>query len=432
MSLANPFFMNRLNSSRALLLVFVLAALSVRGEPAWPLPATIPAAAGFSSERLDRLHQNLRQVVDEGKYSGYVVLLARDGRIADWRAYGWQDIAARTPMQKDSIVRIFSMSKLITSTAVLILLEDGRIKLNDPVEKYLPALKDRKVFTGGTADAPVLVAAERPFTIRDLLTHTSGYYYGGTWSADAPLVELFQRARVVESANLDEFVARVALLPLNQQPGTKFRYGISTDLLGAIVEKISGQRLDVFFQQRIFTPLRIRDTGFWVPAEKRARLATIYHCDAGKLVSDVESNKNEVGPDHGLLRGGGGLYSTAADYVRFAQMLLDGGRLDGVRVLSRKTVELMTQNHIAHLADPHPVATRSAGFGLGVRVITDLGASATLGSVGSFGWDGAATTNVQIDPKERTVAILLCQHMPFNEDDIFSLFTNGYYSALND
>ena len=174
--------MNPFKSPRVLLSVLFLlsAAWSGRAAPVWPLPATTPAAAGFSAERLDRLHHNLRQVVDDGKFSGYIVLLARDGQIADWRAYGWQDIAAKTPMQKDSIVKMFSMSKLITSTAALILLEDSRLKLDDPVEKYLPALKDRKVFTGGTADAPVLVPAERPFTIRELLNHTSGYYYGGT------------------------------------------------------------------------------------------------------------------------------------------------------------------------------------------------------------------------------------------------------------
>lgn len=412
--------------------LFLLAAPVARAAPAWPLPATAPAAAGFSVERLDLLHQHLRQLVDDGQYSGYVVLLARDGKIADWRAYGWQDVAAKTPMQKDTIVRIFSMSKLITSTAVLMLMEDGRLRLSDPVEKYLPALKDRKVFTGGTADAPVLVAADRPITLRDLLTHTAGYYYGETWSADPPLAELFKRGKINKAADLDDFVARVALLPLNDQPGTRFRYGINTDLLGAVIEKISGQRLDVFLQQRIFAPLDMRDTGFWVPAEKRGRLAVIYRRDAGKLVPNAGSNQNDVGPDHGVLRGGGGLYSTAADYARFAQMLLNGGRLGGVRILGRKTVELMTQNHIAHLADPHPIGARAMGFGLGVRVITELGESPALGSFGCFGWDGAATTHVQIDPKERTVALLLCQHIPFNEDDIFSYFTNGYYSALND
>jgi len=423
---------NRLKSFRLLFLALSLAAPPARADAAWPLPLTTPAAAGFSVERLDFMHRNLRMVVDEGKYSGYVTLLARDGKVADWRAYGWQDIAAKTPMQKDSIVRLFSMSKLITSTAVLVLMEDGQLKLNDPVEKYLPALKDRMVFTGGTADAPVLVPAARSITIYDLLTHTSGYYYDGDWSADSPvLVALFKRAKLWESDNLDEFVSRAAPLPLRDQPGTRFRYGISTDLLGAVVEKVSGQRLDVFFQQRIFGPLGMRDTGFWVPPEKRGRLAVVYsRGDDGKLSPAAASNRNDVGPDHGLFRGGAGLFSTAADYVRFAQMLLNGGRLDGARILGRKTVELMTQNHIAHLADPHPTGKHEQGFGLGVRVITELGESPTPGSVGTFGWDGAATTNVQIDPKERTVAILLFQHIPFNQDDIFATFTASYYSTL--
>jgi CubicO group peptidase (beta-lactamase class C family) len=409
------------------------AALPIAGaEPVWPLPHTTPAAAGISAERLDFMHRNLMQVVDQGKYSGYVFMLARDGKIADWRAHGWQNIAAKAPMQRDSIVRIFSMSKLITSTAVLKLMEDGRLKLTDPVEKYLPALKDRKVFVGGTADAPALVPAARSITIYDLLTHTSGYYYGGDWSADsAVLVELFTRENIFKSANLDEFISRVASLPLRQQPGTQFRYGISTDILGAVVEKVSGERLDVFFQRQILGPLGMSDTGFWVPQEKRGRLALIYIRDKdGTLIPSDAQNHNDVGPDHGLLSGGGGLYSTAGDYVRFAQMLLNGGRLSDVRILSRKTVELMTQNHIAHLADPHPNSKSEQGFGLGVRVITDLGESPTPGSVGAFGWDGAATTNVQIDPKERTIAILLCQHGTFNQDDIITTFTTGYYSAL--
>jgi CubicO group peptidase (beta-lactamase class C family) len=421
--------MHRLKSI-GLAFLGISAPLAARADPAWPLPPTTPAAEGISAERLDLMHHNLAQVVDQGKFSGYVFMLARDGKIADWRAYGWQNIAAKTPMQKDSIVRIYSMSKLITSTAVLKLLEDGRLKLTDPVEQYLPALKDRKVYMGGTADAPVLAPAARPITIFDLLTHTSGYYY--PWNTDSDAVgELLKRTNFREAENMDDFVARVATLPLREQPGTSFRYSISTDILGAVIEKVSGQRLDVFFQQNILGPLGMADTGFWVAPEKRGRLATIYKRDAGgTLVPDESANNNKVGPGHGMLSGGGGLYSTAADYVRFSQMLLNGGRLGDTRILSRKTVELMTQNHIAHLADPHPNKKNEQGFGLGVRVITDLGESPTPGTVGAFGWDGAATTNVQIDPKERTVAILLFQHGTFNEDDIIDTFTTGYYSAL--
>jgi CubicO group peptidase (beta-lactamase class C family) len=412
------------------LLIGLTAARHSRAEPAWPLPPTTPAAEGISAERLDLMHHTLAQVVDQGKFSGYVFMLARDGKIADWRAYGWQNIAAKTPMQRDSIVRIFSMSKLITSTAVLKLMEDCRLKLSDPVEQYLPALKDRKVFMGGTADAPVLVPAARPITIYDLLTHTSGYYY--PWDTDSDAVsELLKRTSFRGAENMDDFIARVATLPLREQPGTSFRYSISTDILGAVIEKISGERLDAFFQRSILGPLGMVDTGFWVPPEKRARLASIYIRDAkGALILADAANNNNVGPGHGFLSGGGGLYSTAADYVRLSQMLLNGGRLGDVRILSRKTVELMTQNHIAHLADPHPNKKNDQGFGLGVRVITDLGESQTPGTLGTYGWDGAATTNVQIDPKERTIAILLCQHDTFNEDDIIGTFTTGYYSTL--
>lgn len=418
---------------RVLLLLSLLPALCAGAPAPTPLPAVAPAAAGFSPERLGVLHRRLASDVDAGKYSGYIVLLARDGKIVDWRAHGWQDIAAKTPLQKDSIVRIYSMSKLVTSVAILSLLEEGRLKLDDPAEKYLPALKNRMVVTGGTPDAPVLEPAKRAFTIRDLLTHTSGYYYPESWSADALPSEMMRRAKLDDAANLDDFITRLAAAPLHEQPGTRYRYGFSTDILGAIVEKVSGQRLDTFFRERIFAPLGMVDSGFWVPAEKRARLATVYERDAsGKLVASAWANRDDVGPDRGVYSGGGGLFSTAADYARFAQMLLNGGQLDGTRILSRKTVELMTQNHLKHLADPHPFGARQLGFGLGVRVVTDVGEGNTIGSVGCFGWDGAATTNVQIDPKERSVALLLMQHVPFNQDDIIATFTNGYYSALVD
>ena len=417
--------------SRLVVLLF-LPLLSVRASPDWPLPATTPVAAGFSPERLDLLHRNLGAEVDAGRYSGYILLLARDGRIVDWRAHGWQEVAGRIPLQKDSIVRIYSMSKIVTSVAVLMLMEEGKLKLADPVEKFLPALKNRQVLTGGTADAPLLATAARPVTIRDLLTHTSGYYYDAEWSAGSPVaIELFKRAKVWESANLDEFVNRVALLPLAEQPGTRFRYGISVDLLGAIVEKVSGLRLDQFFSQRIFSPLGLRDTGFWVPADKRSRLALVHQRGPdGKLAVVPPDPGTPPGPDRGLLSGGGGLYSTAGDYVRFAQMLLNGGQLDGVRLLGPKTVELMTRNHIAHLADPHPFNRAEMGFGLGVRMVTDLGRSPLLGSAGMFGWDGAATSLVWMDPQEHLVALVLFQHFPFDQDNIFAPFTNGVYSAL--
>lgn len=424
------------NLPRVLCLSFALAIASAGAttdSTNWPLPKTEPAVAGFSAERLENLHRNLRAEIDAGKYSGYILVLARDGEIVDFRADGQRDIEAHAPMQTDSIVKIFSMSKIITSTAVLMLMEEGRLKLGDPAEKYLPALKNRQVFTGGTADAPELTAAVRPFTLRDLLTHTAGYYYDEAWSADAVPMELMKRAKIWDATNLDDFVNRVAAVPLHQQPGTRYRYGIHTDLLGAIVEKVSGQPLDRFLQERIFAPLHMRDTSFWVPAEKQSRLAKVYHrTSSGNLAPHGWANTPLAGPNRPFFSGGGGLYSTASDYLRFAQMLLNGGELDGARILSRKTIELMTQNHIAHLKVPHPFNIPSQGFGLGVRVLTELGESTLLGTPGTFGWDGAATTKVEIDPTERLVSIVLFQHVPFNEDDIFATWANGYYSALVD
>ncbi len=412
------------------LLALPLLAAAALAEPRAPLPAAAPASVGLSPARLERLHQTLDRTVDDGTYAGYIVLLARDGKLVDWHAHGRADATTGAPLQKDAIVRLFSMTKLVTSVAALSLVEEGRLKLDEPVARYLPALTDLKVFTGGTADAPTLVPAQRPVTIRHLLTHTAGFFYG--FSEPPALIELQNRADLWTAPDLAEFVNRAAKVPLAHQPGTAFAYGINTDLLGAVIEKVSGQSLDTVFAERVFTPLAMPDTGFWVPAEKRARLARIHRRDAaGRLVLDtVENNDERCGPHHGLRMGGAGLYSTAADYARFAQMLLNGGELDGQRILGRKTVELMTQNHLGPLAHPHPFGMLDQGFGLGVRVTTDLGAGATLGSPGAFGWDGYATTTVQIDPRERAVAILLLQHFPFNEHDIFALFTNAWYSTL--
>lgn len=406
----------------------LLGSVGLRGAET-PLPMTTPAAAGMAAAQLDGLHARLAEEVAGGRYSGFVTLVARDGKIVDWRAHGWADVEAKRPMTKDAIVRIYSMTKIVTTVAALMLVEEGKLKLTDPVELYLPALKNRQVYVSGPAEAPVLEPAQRPMTVVELLTHTAGYYYDEPWSAEPVPSALMTKAKLWEAADLDDFVRRLAAVPLHQQPGTKFRYGIHTDLVGAVVEKVSGQRIEAFFQQRIFGPLGMKDTAFHVPAEKRGRMATLYAYADGKA-KVARPLVEEAAPAQGLKSAGGGLHSTAADYVRFAQALLNGGEFDGVRLLGRKTVELMVQNRLVGLADPHPFASKELGFGLGVRMITNLGASRHLGSPGMFGWDGAATTLVWMDPKERLVSILLTQHFPYNEGDIFATFMNGVYSAV--
>jgi CubicO group peptidase (beta-lactamase class C family) len=427
--------------SLPLLRILILIAAIVRCSTAsaapasWPLPQTEPSAEHISPQRLEIAHQALDRYVDEGKYAGYVSFFARHGKIVDWHAHGWRDIDAKKPMEKDTIVRIYSMTKVITSVALLTLMEQDKLKLSDPIEKFLPEFKDRQVLVGGTADAPQLKAAERKVTILHLLNQTSGYYYDADYSAGNPVaIELFRRAHVWESANLDEFVQRVAKLPVLENPGERFRYGINLDILGAIVERVSGQRYDRYLDEHIFKPLAMKDTAFWVPAEKQDRMAQLYTTDAaGKLVLAERPNARNPKPDgSGVQSGGGGLYSTAGDYARFAQMLLNGGRLDGARILSRKTVELMSKNHIAHLAYPHPFDREDRGYGLAVQMVTDLGRSTTLGSEGMWGWDGAASTICWIDPKEQTITIMMTQRFPFNAENFLSALVDVYYASFDD
>jgi CubicO group peptidase (beta-lactamase class C family) len=391
------------------------------------LPTASPRNAGFDPARLDTLHSSVAQTVRDGQHAGVITLLARDGKIADVHAHGHRDLEQKLPMQRDTICRLYSMSKIVASVGVLVLFEEGRFQLDDPAAKFLPELGDLKVMTGGTAAAPQLEPLKTPVTIKHLLTHTSGLIYD--FDGSDSLHQLYQQARLWDSASLAEFTTRAARLPLRHQPGDAFTYGISTDVLGALIERVTGQTFGEFLQARVFTPLRMKDTGFDVPPEKLGRLAKTYqNGEGGRLV--------EAGPFLGVLpkpgleSGGAGLFSTVDDYARFAQMLLNGGTLDGRRVLGRKTVELMTANHLLNLAEPSHAFSRAQGFGLGVEVQRELGRGALPGSPGAFGWYGAATTYCRIDPAERTVAILLAQHFPFNQHNLFGRFATGYYSAL--
>ena len=418
--------------ARALVASLALSAAAAAkppAAPASPLPLATPESQGLSSERLERLHAGIQRFVDEGKHAGAVSLVARNGRIVDWRAYGKRDLEAGLPMEKDTICRIYSMSKIVTSVAVLSLLEEARFRLDDPIGDYLPELARMKVLTGGTVEKPLLADAKVPITIRHLLTHTSGLTYD---FGDGTIDKIFREVKPFEAASMGEFLQRVSRLPLAHEPGERFTYGVSTDVLGALVEKVSGRSLAEFMEERIFRPLGMKDTGFGVPEAKRGRLAKVYEKSPdGGLRPVKRLLEREPVPLPKLLSGGGGLFSTTGDYLRFMQMLLNGGELDGARVLSPKTVELMMANHLTFASRPFR-DNPSEGFGLGGAVRVDLARDGGLGSVGQFGWSGMATTYASLDPKEQTVALLFVQHLPYDEHEVFWRFSTLFYQAVVD
>lgn len=417
-----------MNSLRRVVLLASLLAVTVSVSAA-PLPSASPRRVGFDPERLEVAHATVKRFVDEGQHAGIITLLVRHGRVADVATYGYRDVAQKLPMERDTICRVYSMSKIITSVGVLALLEDGRFNLEDPVATYLPELKDLKVMTGGTAASPQLEPLKRPVTIRHLLTHTSGLIYD--FSSDDALGQLYQGADLWSGPGLTDFLGKVAKLPLRHQPGERYTYGINTDVLGALIERVSGKSFGAFLAERIFTPLAMNDTGFDVPESKRARLARTYRHSAGGGLEEAEPMLG-VWPEagRGIESGGAGLFSTVDDYGRFAQMLCNGGTLDGHRVLGRKTVELMTANHLAFQPDNPTPFNQPKGFGLGVEVSLDPGRGGIPTSAGQFGWYGAATTYCQIDPKEQLVAVAFVQHFPFNQHAFFAKFATGYYQAL--
>jgi len=371
------------------------------------------ASPDLPAERLQRLHDFLQQATAADGYLGAVSLIEHDGRIVDWRAYGYRNLARNEPMQRDDIFRIYSMTKTVTSVAVMMLVEEGRITLEDPLSRYLPGFDAPQVMVGGTVDAPKLRPAARPITLHALLTHTAGYPAG--LKGDEQAVKLMERIDPHGARDLRGFAERMSRVPLAADPGTRFGYdGASLELMARVVEVVSGQPFRQFLQQRIFDPLQMHDTGFSVPAAQRGRVVDITRMgDRGKLVLDDGPSAVHPGaPLNAYDSGAGGLYSTAGDYARFAQMLLDGGSLDGHRLLSRKTVALMMQNHLTMLDPPVDQFSDAEGFGIGGYVVIDAARRGQLGSNGQYGWSGAASTYYTIDPTEHLVAILMLQHLP--------------------
>jgi len=379
-------------------------------------------AQGFSPARLARIAPFLqRQYVDCGVLPGAQVLVWRRGATVLDEVLGLRDRVRETPMERDTIHRIYSMTKPVTSVAALMLLEEGAIALDDPVARYIPAFADLRVYAGGVPGAFATRDAARPMTVLDLMRHTSGLTYGFVHRTDIDAE--YRRLRIAEpdlEGGLPAMVQLLATLPLEFSPGEAFNYSVSTDVLGHVVEIASGQHLSEFFHKRLLGPLGMGDTGFFVPDDKRQRLATCYWSKDDRLAlwdDGVKSMRYAAPP--ALESGGGGLAGTASDYLRFARMLLNRGELDGTRYLSPKTVELMTMNHLpggAEIADLMPASGlfnetgyRGVGFGLGVAVMQNLSHAALPGSIGEYTWGGLAGTFFFVDPKEEMIAIFMTQ-----------------------
>jgi CubicO group peptidase (beta-lactamase class C family) len=376
------------------------------------LSLATPESVGLSSDRLGRLARRLQVYIDRGDITGAVTAVARRGRLVHLEAQGYTALDRRQPVQPDSIFRLASMTKVVTAVAVLMLFEEGRLRLTDPVATFLPELRALRVATDDAGEETV--PAAREIAIRDLLTHTSGL----ASSAVGPLAEAARQARadVGPRGTLADLVPRLAPIPLSFQPGTAWAYsGMGGfDVLARIVEVVSGLSLDRFFRQRIFEPLGMRDTHFYLPDDQVARLVAVYQKTPSGLEELARPFANPADRDGAYFSGAGGLAGTAGDYLRFAQMLLDGGELEGERLLGPKTVRLMGTNHIGQL----PIARadmRGYRFGLGVQVVDDVAQARSLQSAGSFGWNGAFSTSSWVDPAEQMVHVVLTQTLAHPE-----------------
>ncbi len=387
-----------------ILLVGLCSALAIAGAgPALPAPdaardmaAATPESVGISSDRLERVNTTMKQWVDQGRLAGIVTLLTRLGKVVNATAHGRKDIRTSDPIQRDSIFRIYSMTKPVTGIAMMMLYEEGKWRLNDPVSRHIPEFSKLQVYAGENADgSPKLEDARRSMTMRELMTHTAGLGY--ILNTIHPVDRLYRQTAVLDSGKpLQAMVEGLARLPLQTQPGTRWVYSIAVDVQGYLVEKLSGQPLDVFFQTRIFDPLGMKDTAFQLPRDKVSRLARVHDEAGGQLTPPNDSRRGDPTIKPAGPSGGGGLFSTAGDYARFCEMLLAGGQFNGRRLLAPRTVEMIRTNHVN--AEPLKTMPPGMGWGLGFQVVMDAAAAGEPTSDGTFSWWGAAGTWFWIDP----------------------------------
>jgi CubicO group peptidase (beta-lactamase class C family) len=369
---------------------------------------------GFSSDGLKAMDAALHAIVDQKHLSGIVTLLARHGKVVRYQAYGHQDIARQTPMQTDTIMRIYSMTKPVAGVAMMMLREEGRWQPSDPIAKHIPEFKDLKVFSGADAEGkPTLAAPGHAPTMGELMSHTAGFTYGLFGST--PVDKMYQTENPLSAPSLQAFINKMAALPLLYQPGERWVYSVGVDIQGYLVQKLSGKSFPDFLRDRIFNPLGMKDTGFLVPADKLSRMATMYAWDKAASALAAQPHDPQISVMPGLPSGGGGLYSTAADYLRFSQMLLNGGTIDGVRILKQESVTAMRTNVLSEqvLNSKSGISIFSAqpgqGFGYDFAVVTDPAAIKSPLGKGSYWWWGIGGTWFWIDPTNDLVFIGMIQ-----------------------
>ena len=405
----------------AVMLAFVIGAAGAAG-----LQPAKPESVGISAQRLDRLSAGMKALVDEGKLSGVVTMVAKDGKIVHFEATGKQNVSTGTPMRKDSIFRIYSMTKPITGVAMMMLFEEGKWQLNDPVSKHIPEFTNLKVAkVNNETGAVTQVPPDHPMTMRELMSHSGGLTYGlfGTTAVD----KMYTDVNVLDAKQpLQAMIDKLGKLPLLFEPGERWHYSVSVDVQGYLVEKLSGQSFPDFLRTRIFEPLKMKDTAFYVPKDKTERLAEFYTYDKDRKLVPM-TGIADYGQVPVLPSGGGGLASTASDYMRFSQMLLNGGELDGVRLLSPLSVRLMRTNMLPASARTMGAGT---GFGLDFAVVEDPIAAGGYGGAGSFYWGGYAGTWFWIDPTYKLIFVGMIQHRGDGMPDVRALSRALTYQAV--
>ena len=411
-------------SFRILLLNLALVAAVLGAE----IPRAKPAEVGLSEERLERVTSALKADVKRGHLAGAIGVVARKGKIAYWETVGMADIEAGRPMRDDTIFRIYSMTKPIVGVALMTLYEEGRFALRDPVKRYIPELGGMKVMADGGK-----VPSDPEMTVQDLMRHTAGMTYGG---GKTEVDKMYGDLNVLgDNRTVDDFIQKLAKIPLKHQPGSAWEYSVSVDVQGRLIEVLTGKDLATALRERVFNPLDMRDTGFTVPPDRKGRFVQMYsktEDEKGIEPSPASRSTGYYDYESQWYSGGGGLVSTTRDYLRFCQMLLNGGELDGNRILSRKTIELMTRDHVNGVRRASSVLSPGYGFGLDFAVHIDMAESGLNGSLGEYNWGGLAGTNFWIDPAEEMIGLYMIQMLPPRFSDGRTQFKRLAYQAIVD